>query len=416
MKKRTVMGCMAAILVILLLSTSFAAEIGNGLDLGGQMRWRIEYDGKDFDYGTAMNEMSLLRTRVNLKVTAIEDAVVYFQMQDSRNLGVNSAELTNDTNLGVHQGYLKLKNLFAENLSLQLGRFEAPYGRHRLMGNVGWSNVGRSFDGIRLKTEGDTFKADFFILKVIERSFDTPPNHRDWKLYGIYGTFLQDRLDVFVLYDWDSRKIGNDYALARYTFGGLFKQKLKSGLGYVFDAALQVGNRAANDISAYMIAGDLYYSPKHKIMFIYSQVSKIGIGFDITSGDDDLTDDKNKWFDNLYYTGHKFRGYMDYFIANRTDGLMDIILRGTIEPDEKWSIDIDIHHFQTMEDHVDASDTSATPGMSKAIGQEIDITFKRPIQEGLGFQGGVSAFFASDEWIYEADPSFWIYLMLTAGF
>ena len=154
MKKRTVMGCMAAILVILLLSTSFAAEIGNGLDLGGQMRWRIEYDGKDFDYGTAMNEMSLLRTRVNLKVTAIEDAVVYFQMQDSRNLGVNSAELTNDTNLGVHQGYLKLKNLFAENLSLQLGRFEAPYGRHRLMGNVGWSNVGRSFDGIRLKTQG----------------------------------------------------------------------------------------------------------------------------------------------------------------------------------------------------------------------------------------------------------------------
>ncbi|UCE66814.1 MAG: alginate export family protein [Candidatus Zixiibacteriota bacterium] len=409
MKKRTVRGCMAAILVIMLVSTSFAAEIGNGLDLGGQMRWRIEYDGKDFDYGTAMNEMSLLRTQVNLKVTAIEDAVVYFQVQDSRNLGVNSAGLTNDTNLGVHQGYLKLKNLFGENLSLQLGRFEAPYGRMRLMGNVGWSNVGRSFDGIRVKTEGETFKANIFILKVIERSFNTPPDHRDWKLYGIYSTFLQDRLDVFILYDWDSRKVGNNYSLARYTIGGLFKQKLESGLGYVFDAALQTGDQAADDISAYMVAGDIYYH-------MDSKLSKVGIGFDITSGDDDLTDDKNKWFNNLYYTAHKFRGYMDYFIADRTDGLMDLILRGTIKPFAKGSIDIDIHHFQTMEDHIDASDTTIPPGTSKAIGQELDITFTRPIQEGLGFQGGVSAFFASDEWIYDVDPAFWIYLMLTAGF
>jgi len=69
-----------------------------------------------------------------------------------------------------------------------------------------------------------------------------------------------------------------------------------------------------------------------------------------------------------------------------------------------------------MEDHVDAADTSATPGMSKAIGQEIDITFKRKIQESLGFQGGVSVFLASDDWIDDADPALWIYLMLTAGF
>lgn len=409
MGNRTVIGFMlTGILTVLLVSTSLAIEIGNGLDLGGQMRWRMEYDGKDFDSGTALNEFSLLRTRVNLKVTAIENAVVYFQIQDSRNLGLNSAGLTNDTNLGVHQGYLKLKNLFSENLALQLGRFEAPYGRHRLMGNVGWSNVGRSFDGIRLKRQGETYKADFFILKVIERSFNVPPNHKDRKLYGIYTTFLQDRLDIFALYDWDSRKIGNDYALARYTFGGMFKQKLESGLGYIFDAALQTGNQDADDLSAYMVAGDIYYE-------MDSDISKIGIGFDVTSGDDPGTANKIETFSNLYYTGHKFRGYMDYFVPDNSYGLIDIILRGTVEPLVQWTVDIDLHHFQTMEDHLDASDTLGIQ-TSTAVGQEIDITIKHPVQDGLGFQSGISAFFVSDEWLYDADPGLWIYFMLTADF
>jgi len=153
-------SCLATMmLAVLFLSGVSATEIGNGLDLGGQMRWRVEFDGKDFDNGTAMNEMSLLRTRINLKVTAIENAVVYFQIQDSRNLGVNSAGLNNDTNLGVHQGYIKLKNLFSEEISLQLGRFESPYGRHRLMGNVGWHNVGRSFDGVKLSHKGESYTA-----------------------------------------------------------------------------------------------------------------------------------------------------------------------------------------------------------------------------------------------------------------
>lgn len=410
MGNKTTIGCLlAGLLAILLVSTSLATEIGNGLDLGGQMRWRIEYDGRDFDNGTALNEMSLLRTRVNLKVTAIKDAVVYFQIQDSRNLGqFNTADLGNDNNLGVHQGYIKLKNLFGENLALQLGRFEAPYGRHRLMGNVGWSNVGRSFDGIRLKRKGETYKADVFILKVVERSFNAPPNHEDWKLYGIYTTFLEDRFDLFVLYDWDSRKIGNDYALARYTIGGMFKQKLESGLEYVFDAALQTGNQGADDISAYMIAGDIYHHME-------SDLSKIGIGFDITSGDDTSTVDKIETFSNLYYTGHKFRGYMDYFISDVDFGLMDIILHGTIVPFEDWDVDIDFHHFQTMEDHDDASDTLGIQ-TSKDVGQEIDITIKRQINESLGFQSGLSAFFASDEWLYDVDSATWIYIMLTAKF
>lgn len=402
----------AIIIAIILPISSHAIEIGDGLDLGGNVRWRAELDGKDFSDKTAMNEMSFLRSRVGLTITAIENTTLYLQMQDSRNLGVNSSGLTNDTNLGIHQAYIELSNIITEGLSLQIGRFETVYGRHRLMGNVGWHNVGRSFDGGRLVRKGNTYKADFFCLKVLERSFDAPPNHKDWKIYGLHSTFLQDRLDLFILYDWDQMKTGDDYDLARFTIGSYFKNKLESGLGYEFDAAIQTGYRGAEDISAYMIAGDLYYSPKHKIMFIYSQVSKMGIGFDITSGDDDITDDKINSFNNLYYTGHKFRGYMDFFLATPAEGLMDLILlRAAVKPRPHCQISVDIHHFRTMEDHLTPDGDS-----SKAIGQEIDITFKHKLQEGLAFQGGISTFIASDDWIADADKAYWFYAMITAGF
>jgi hypothetical protein len=403
-KRVNLVGVLSVIMAFLLFTPSFATEIGTGLDLDGQMRWRIEFDGKDFSDATAMNEFSLLRSRVALKVTSIEKAVVYFQIQDSRNLGLNSAGLTNDTNLGVHQGYIKLKKLFSDRLHLQLGRFEAPYGRHRLMGNVGWSNVGRSFDGVRLSRKGNTYKADIFCLKVVERGFQSPPEHKDHKLYGIYSQFFEDRFHLFVLYDWDLMKTGDDYDLARFTLGGMFGQKLESGISYVFDAALQAGNQGAYDISAYMVAGDIYYH-------MDANLSKVGFGFDVTSGDDDLTDDDIKWFNNLYYTGHKFRGFMDYFIASNTEGLMDLVFRATFKPCPMGSINIDVHHFQTMVDHLTPDGDS-----SKAIGQEIDVTMKRTIQENLGFQGGISTFLASEDWIADADPAYWVYFMLTAGF
>jgi hypothetical protein len=402
----------AMIIALILPISSHAIEIGDGLDLGGNVRWRAELDGKDFSDKTAMNELSFLRSRVGLTITAIENTTLYLQMQDSRNLGVNSSGLTNDTNLGIHQAYIELSNIITEGLSLQIGRFETVYGRHRLMGNVGWDNVGRSFDGGRLMRKGNTYSADIFCLKVLERSFDAPPNHKDWKIYGLHTTFLQDRLDLYILYDWDQMKTGDDYDLARFTIGSYFKNKLESGIGYEFDAAIQTGYQGAEDISAYMIAGDLYYSPKHKMMFIYSEVSKIGIGFDITSGDDDITDDEIKSFNNLYYTGHKFRGYMDFFLGTSTQGLMDLILlRAAVKPRPHCQISVDIHHFRTMEDHLTPDGDS-----SKAIGQEIDITFKRKLQKGLAIQGGISTFIASDDWIADADPAYWFYAMITAGF
>jgi len=419
-----------ALLVILMSQLIVAGEtsLSDGITLDGSMRWRIEFDGKDFSNSTAMNELSYLRTRLGLKVTSIENALVYIQFQDSRNLGTNSSGLTNDTNLGLHQGYIKLSEFPINNLSMQVGRFEAPYGRHRLMGTVGWHNVGRSFDGGRFSYVDDAYKIDLFCLKIDERSFDNPPDHKDWKLYGLYGSFLKKQLNLFALYDWDMAKVGNEDALKRFTVGTYLNHTLESGVKFELDAAFQGGKKASTyavvvfdsigspdtsyanafqDISAFMIAGQISYK-------VNSFIDKIGLGFDITSGDDNntvATGNDIKSFNNLYYTGHKFRGFMDQFLGTSTQGLMDIILRGTLKPSPKSTVLIDIHHFQTMQDY-----QIAGGGTSKAIGQEIDITGKYGLHKGLDLQGGASVFITSEDWHADADPALWLYAMITAGF
>jgi len=396
---------------LLLFQVSWAVEIGDGVDLNGSVRWRAELDDKDCCSDTPLLEKPYLRSRFGLTITKIEDAVIFFQIQDSRNLGVNSSGLNNDTNLGVHQAYVKWMNFLKEGKSLQVGRFEAVYGRQRIMGSVGWHNVGRSFDGVRLSCDTDKFKFDIFSLKVNERSFGTaatfqgpavPASHNDQVLYGFYGTCKERHVDAFFLFDWDQQKTNGKANLQRFTGGFYFYHNFDNGLRIDLDGAYQFGKAVNTDIAAFMVAGDVSYK-------FDSMIKKAGLGFDVTSGDDDPN--KINSFNNLYYTGHKFRGFMDYFIGTTHLGLMDIVLRGAFNPTGSLDILVDVHHFQFMKDYNNASGSK-----TKAIGQEIDITGKLPVHKGLALQGGASAFLPSDDYIQDGDTAFWFYAMLTAYF
>ncbi|MCP4583601.1 MAG: alginate export family protein [candidate division Zixibacteria bacterium] len=391
------------LLIMALPDMAKSVELGEGIDFNAQMRWRGELDGRDFDNGTPLFETPLLRTRMGLSIAAIDNTRLFFQLQDSRNLGTNSSGLANDTNLGVHQAYIKLLKFLHEDMNLQLGRFQAFYGRQRLIGAVGWSNVGRVFDGIRASYKTDEFKVDLFSLKIVERGFRAIPDYRDWVLYGIYGTLMENQLDLFWLFDWDQANAGGDHALRRYTAGLYFNHFMDSGLKVEFDAAFQGGKAADMNIAAFMFAGDLTYE-------MDDIFQKVGFGFDITSGDEDPLDNDINTFNNLYYTGHKFRGYMDYFIGSPAEGLFNLVLRASLKPNDKFALLIDLHHFQTMKKYALGVDEE-----SSQVGQEIDVTAKFPLEKGLGLQCGTSLFLASDDFIADSDPALWFYAMLTAG-
>ena len=420
-KFRFVFMCITVLLISLPMISAAGVEIVDGVILDGQIRERSEFVDKFFYDDSDMYERSYLRTRLSLAYTRIENTKLFVQIQDSRILGTNSSDLSNDFNLGIHQAYIKFKCRKNNSLWMQAGRFEVAYGRQRVLGAVGWSNVGRTFDGFRAGYIGDDVKFDLFLLKIDERYYHYREfpyidyyyyDENDRVLYGLYVKLLEDHLHLFGLYDYDHLELADETSdlkpmISRWTFGGHYYRKMKSGFDVILDMALQTGAYYDADISAYMFAGEFGY------MFDHEMNPRAAFGFDITSGDDGTDADEINTYSNLYYTGHAFRGYMDYFIVTPYEGLMDLVGRFKFNPANDITLALDLHLFRTMEEYtVAGTDGEET---SNAIGQEIDITVKHDIYDGLAAQLGASIFSPSDDYYNDGNTATWFYFQLTAN-
>lgn len=112
------------------------------IQFGGQIRVRSEADGRDFNHDTNLNTYTLLRMRFGALVQPLEEVDIFIQIQDSRAFGQEPNTLANTFNLDLHQAYVQIKNLWDKPISLKAMRQEMVYGSERLIGAVGWNNVG----------------------------------------------------------------------------------------------------------------------------------------------------------------------------------------------------------------------------------------------------------------------------------
>ncbi len=147
--------------------TTYSAQ--NKLDVSAQIRPRFQMNNKDFNNDISSNNFTELRTRLGLKFSPIENVVGFVQLQDSRVYGTEPNTLTSIDNIDLHQAYFNVNKLFDLPLNLTLGRLELNYGPQRLIGAVGWHNVGRSFDGGVLQLNTEKVDVDFFSAKTSEK-------------------------------------------------------------------------------------------------------------------------------------------------------------------------------------------------------------------------------------------------------
>ena len=138
-----------------------------GVKINGQVRYRMHADDKDFGK-TGLQLYSELRSRIGITVAPQENLDLFVQLQDSRLIGSNSGGLNADANVGLHQGYFKY--VIGRGWSAQAGRFEMSYGNQRLVGAVGWHNVGRTWDGVRINKDSEKWYLD-----CLARSSTKPP-------------------------------------------------------------------------------------------------------------------------------------------------------------------------------------------------------------------------------------------------
>jgi hypothetical protein len=401
------------------------------VDISGQVRTRAELDQKSTDPADGTRQYTFLRSRIMARAMISDNTRGVVQFQDSRRLGDNdlSGTLNDGNNVDVHQAYLQVDQLWDGGFGVKAGRFEVALGNQRVFGTVGWHNVGRSWEGIQAFYDFSNVRLDLFWLKNLER--DSQIGNADFDTYGAQAKIKSVPLDLFGFFENDALKdtatidgtpvIADDQNMKRYTFGLYTKQKHER-FDFEVNAAYQTGNQRVwdstaltsdeIDLSGVMFTGEVGYTFDNK------RQPRLALGVDYTSGDDDATDDEYKAYNNLYYTGHKFRGYMDYFLGSNAAGLVDVMVRGKVELADGWTLNGDLHLFSTAEDYAYTPAGAEESVMTSDLGTEFDLTLTTNRIAGVKMAAGGGVFMPKDGFDdrTDGDTAGWGWLQLIADF
>ncbi len=385
-QKETVLKTLkfTALIVTLAMLFGFTAAVAGAIEVNGEIRYRSFMDNTDFNSDTDAFFWSEMRSRVNLSASNGENLNFFMQMQDSRTIGDESGGLADNGMYSMHQAYFTYSPCAAS--SFKAGKFALGLHNQRLIGTVGWHNVGRTFEGFVYNRVFDAFTATFLGTQLNE-SYAADTDH---KVLGL--NFALSQFDVFGYWDFNENE---DSDLSRMTVG-VYRKHAWDAMDYEFMGAYQMGTTVADaDIAAMMIFGEFGYTLANN--------ARVAFLMDYTSGQDDSEDFTA--FDNLFYTGHKFRGAMDYFLDSNTEGLMDMAFKFSYPVNSAWGLSAAAHMFTYVE---------VAEGAEDALGNELD--FAATYTDGsFNWTNGLSMFMAGDA-MGDVDNSMWFYSQFTASF
>ena len=408
MKRLLVLSMLIALAICLAVPAYADSEIS----INGQVRVRPEFSNKNFGIPKKTEQYTFLRTRIGVTAKIDKNTTAFVQFQDSRKLGdPESGNLADREKVDVHQAYLQVNHLWENGIGVRAGRFEVNFGNQRVFGGVGWHNVGRSWEGFMAWHNIKHLTLTAFHLKKME--LNNEDGNRDYDVFGLYSHCNRYNVDLFAIAEHDADLVSetsDKNILDRYSVGTYFKRSFNS-LDFEFNGVYQFGTmrdetEAETDIAAFMFTAEAGYT------FDSELNPKVAAGVDYTSGDDE-DDNKYKAYNNLYYTGHKFRGYMDYFLGSPEYGLIDMMFRAKINPTEGWIIKGDFHYFTATVDYSDFNSKT-----SKDIGMEFDLTVATKRVAGVGVAVGGGVFMPKESFAGFEDPetAFWLFTQLTANF
>jgi hypothetical protein len=336
------------------------------------------------------------RIRLQLERDNIEGD---FLVQHAGVWGVTGGNQLTDPNLTIHRAALDWQP--GDIWSLEVGRFELAYGGQRVLGSVGWSQTGRSWDGLRNRFEfDDELKVDLFGARyrdgrtVQASGFEGALLEDDAWLTGFWATAEEDlvsplkTVDLYGLYDAQIDKIGAERAdLVRsiFTAGSRVVAEPKP-FDAVLTGAYQVGSSCqqasnsqnctdtTNSAGGWFVDGEVGFSHTSPLDW------RLALGASQASGDDPQTAEDEGYI-QLYPTGHKWLGLTDIIGPRRN--LREI--RGTLSIDfGRVSLSERVHRFERLEPS------------TETVGYEFDTVLSATESEYLTGQLGYGLFAASD--------------------
>jgi hypothetical protein len=385
------------------------------LELGGEIRGRMEalthkrYGGELDTQDTYFIHRYLYHADFQYRQLArlfIQGNSAWLEDRDG-----NTPVAAPEDRFDVHQMFLDLRILGEDvPLTVRFGRQELSYGKQRLVSPLGWANVQRSWDAVKVFWEDKNWSIDAWYAKPVElinRDVNNYDSRRDF--YGLYTTYKGIKnhgIDAYVLALRSTGDVTNANVnprtntgdLAVFTMGSRFWGKTPVG-GHLWDYdtefAGQWGKFSGATIRAWMWSADTGYTFAN-----WPLKPRVGIGFDYASGDDDPYDDVHGTFNQLFPLGHAYFGYLDQ-IGRQNLWAQNVNL--TLKPHDSVTTTLSWHTVWTDKNTDALYNAGGAParrgpagGVGDEIGHELDFTLLWKVDPHASLLFGYSHMWTSD--------------------
>ncbi|MAP80839.1 MAG: hypothetical protein CL526_07090 [Aequorivita sp.] len=331
------------------------------------------------------------RTRLNFSYKT-EKLHFYLSPQDVRVWGdVPQLNVADNNGISLHQAWAEF--LLIPHVNLKLGRQEIVYDDHRIFGNVGWAQQGRSHDaaiakfnsenlklhlGAAYNQDGEALTGNTLYTKTY-KNLHYVWLQQKWQQHAVSFLFLNNGLQFIDELDETNNKTRYSQTTGVHLVTQFKNFKLASNLYYQFGKDV-----ANNDLSAYLLSIDANYKATTNL--------NLGLGGEIQSGNDfgAPLNGKNNAFTPLYGTNHKFNGFMDYFyVGNHLNnvGLVNFYGKTKYNINKKVNLNLALHQFYAA--------AEIEGETSKNLGFETDFVTSVKLNQFVNLQAGYSQFFAS---------------------
>ena len=264
-------------------------------------------------------------------------------------------------------------------LFVDVGRFELAYGDQRVLGAVGWSQVGRTWDGVRARIRPhETVAIDAFAARYVdgEAGFAIGDSY----LTGFYASVFEpledvvEVVDIYVLHDITD--LGRSEAVYLMMVGSRVEVDVgqvdtTAEGGYQFDVYCEHNGHDCRGVEGTSVRAFFFDTEAGYTVATHRPF----VGVSMASGDDPESD-RFGGYDQLYPTGHAWLGFMD-LIGPRTN-LFELRagLGGQID---RFTYRLTGHHFTRLQP------------TSESVGVELNLKIFAKLTDGLdlGVGGGV---------------------------
>lgn len=343
------------------------------------------------------------RSRIYLDYT-LDKISMSIALQDIRMWGSTDQVYKSDPTLqNVFEAWAKYA--FDERYSLKVGRQALVYDNERFMGGLDWAQQGRSHDALFFSKKHADRNCDLNLAFAYNQRIPFEPGKLEGNDYfGVnnYKTMIFshwnrtfDKGAISVLFHNDGRQIQADTSQAfRQTYAVLGNYNLGD---VKLDGELYYqGGKDGNDleVSALMFAVHGTYE---------TDITPLTLGFEYLSGTV-RSEDKNKSFNPLYGTNHKFYGFMDYFYVGnghgqstggRTSGLIDVHLKTKFKLGQKSNLGANLHYFASPVKIFEGFGINGDT-YGATLGTEIDLVYTMTLSQNVKFNLGYSQMFATE--------------------